>query len=93
MRGRFGDLDEATRARLLAELDDHDVLAARFTREGSLTYERPLHNFTFRVEVREDDEDAALARAEAVAVEALTRAAIPCGRLRVVASDMARVWD
>jgi hypothetical protein len=93
VRGRFGDLDEPTRDRLLAELDQHDVLAARFTPEGSMTYERMLHNFTIRVEVREPEEDDALARAEALAVAQLERAGIPHRDLRTSATDMATVWD
>jgi hypothetical protein len=93
VRGRFGELDDATRERLLAELDEHDVLAARFSREGSLTYERMLHNFTFRIEVRDPDEDAALERAEQQAIAHLERAGIPFRDLRVSATDMASVWD
>ena len=93
VRGRFGELDEGTRDRLLADLDQHDVLAARFTPEGSLTYERMLHNFTFRIEVRDPEEDGALERAEARAVTVLEVARIPYRDLRVSATDMASVWD
>ncbi|MCU1374848.1 MAG: hypothetical protein JWO68_2134 [Actinomycetia bacterium] len=93
VRGRFGPLDDETRDRLLAELDRHDVLAARFTPEGSMTYERMLFNFTFRVEVRDPDEDAAAARAEQLAMAHLEREGIPYRDLRVSATDMASVWD
>jgi hypothetical protein len=93
VRGRFGELDDKIRARLLAELEEHGVQAARFTKEGSLTYERMLFNFTFRFEVREADEDAATAKAEALAVAELHRSGIPYRDLRVAAMDMASVWD
>jgi hypothetical protein len=94
VRGRFGELDEETRARLRDGLDEHDVLnAGRFTKEGTLTYERPLRNFTMRFEVREPDQDAAFAEAERRTVEHLDRAGIPHRVDRVVGSDMASVWD
>ena len=94
VRGRFVELDEPTRDRLRAELDEHDVLnAGRFTTEGTLTYERPLRNFTMRFEVRDADEDVAKARAEQLAVDHLARAGIPHQGFRVVARDMASVWD
>jgi hypothetical protein len=94
VRGRFGELDDGTRERLRSELDEHDVLnTARFTKEGTLTYERPLRNFTMRFEVREPDQDAAFAEAERRTVEHLDRAALPHTIDRVVGSDMASVWD
>ncbi|MCU1487862.1 MAG: hypothetical protein JWN67_4608 [Actinomycetia bacterium] len=94
VRGRFVELDEPTRERLRAELDEHDVLVAgRFTTEGSLTYERPLRNFTMRFEVREPDQDAAFAEAERRTVAHLDAAGIPHVVDRVVGSDMATVWD
>ena len=94
VRGRFGELDEPTRERLRAELDEHDVLVAgRFTVAGSLTYERPLRNFTMRFEVRESDRDAAFVEAERRAVAHLDGAGISHVIDRVVGSDMATVWD
>jgi hypothetical protein len=94
VRGRFVELDEPTRDRLRAELDQHDVLVAgRFTAEGSLTYERPLRNFTMRFEVREPDQEAAFAEAERRTVAHLEHAALPHRIDRVVGSDMASVWN
>ncbi|MFC6088174.1 DUF6204 family protein [Saccharothrix lopnurensis] len=52
VRGRFTDLDDAGRARLLAAVDRHDALTNGFTAEGALTYDRSLDFFSFRVELR-----------------------------------------
>jgi Family of unknown function (DUF6204) len=60
VRGRFDGLDEATRSRLRAEAAEHDLLTARFTDEGTLTYDERLDAFQHRVVVRVDvgsDED------------------------------------
>lgn len=94
VRGRFVELDEPTSDRLRSELDEHDVLnAGRFTTDGTLTYERPLRNFTMRFEVREPDQDAAFAEASRRTVAHLEGAGIPHVIDRVVGSDMATVWD
>ena len=94
VRGRFGELDDDTRGRLRDGLDEHDVLnAGRFTKEGTLTYERPLRNFTMRFEVREPDQDAAFVEAERRTVEHLEGVGVPHVIDRVVGSDMATVWD
>ncbi|MGX7829572.1 DUF6204 family protein [Actinokineospora sp. 24-640] len=53
VRGRFDRLDKAVREKLLAEIDDHDlVFGASFTDEGTVTYGPNLTSFTFRVVVR-----------------------------------------
>jgi hypothetical protein len=94
VRGRFVELDEPTRERLRVELDQHDVLVAgRFTVAGSLTYERPLRNFTMRFEVREPDQDAAFEEAARRTAAHLDGAGVPHVIDRVVGSDMATVWD
>ena len=65
VKGRFDDLDEAARARLSDELADHDVLVAGgYTEDGSLTYDRALDFFRYRVQVRAEGDEP-----EAEAVE------------------------
>ncbi|WP_133116264.1 DUF6204 family protein [Amycolatopsis antarctica] len=94
VRGRFGELDDAARAELLAAADDHDVISARFTAEGSLTYERSLVGFTFRYTVAASGENAERdARDEALlgAEERLTTAGYPFRDLRADATNMSAV--
>lgn len=95
VRGRFGDLDPATRDRLLADADSHSVFDAEFTPKGTLTYDRRLVGFTFRYEMRESGDDplgAVTARAIEQASSDLDCAGIAHGELSVAASDMADVW-
>ena len=97
VRGWFGDLDDATRRRLLAEADEHDTLDAAFTTAGTLTYDRRLVAFTLRYEMRQagepDDPQAEVERdALARAAAELATAGIPYRDLRVQARDMADVW-
>ena len=90
VRGRFDGLDDPTRARLLIEAAAHDVLVARFTDEGTLTYDQRLDAFQHRVVVRVDEgpgeEDVALTAGELAAVEYLDAAGLGYGRLRVSAT-------
>ena len=98
VRGRFADLDDAARDRLLAEADDHTVAASGFTESGVLTYDRTLGAFGFRIQVRTRGDDAeaeaeASATAERAARAALDRFGAGCGELRTSAGDMAAVWQ
>jgi hypothetical protein len=76
VRGSFDRLTDQQRAELLAEAAEHDVMDARYTPEGHLSYDvaaRPFFTFRFNDEVqRETDIPAATARAEAAAVAWLT---------------------
>jgi hypothetical protein len=105
VRGRFGPLDADARARLLAEADRHTVAESAFTETGTLTYDRTLSSFGFRIQVRvraDDDAEDAAAEAEAVALgeraacaelDRLGAGAAGGDRdLRTTASDMAAVW-
>ena len=78
VRGRFDGLDEPTRARLLGEAAQHDLLTAPFTDEGTLTYDRRIDAFQHRVVVRVDEgpgeEDVARTAGELAAVEHLASA-------------------
>ncbi len=98
VRGRFADLDDAARARLLAEVDDHTVAASGFSESGVLTYDRTLGAFGFRIQVRTRGDNAeaeaqAIAVAEREARAALDRLGAGCGALRTSAGDMAAVWQ
>ncbi|CAM02954.1 hypothetical protein A8924_4070 [Saccharopolyspora erythraea NRRL 2338] len=94
LRGKFGGLDRHARAALLAEADDHDVLDARFTGRGSLTYDRRLAGFTFRCElsVPEDIGRAELRKRAETKLAALL-AAFGCGHrdLELSSTNMARI--
>jgi hypothetical protein len=94
VRGRFGELDDDVRARLLAEADDHDVLGAAFTEHGTLTYDRSLDFFTCRYQLRLDeaDETAAADHAVTKATGDLAAFGVPHGDLTATVIDMASVW-
>lgn len=62
LRGEFGELDDATRRRLLLEAPSHDG-SAEFSRNGTFTYDTALDSFSFRFEIRvgEDADPAEVA--------------------------------
>jgi hypothetical protein len=97
VRGRFADLDEATRARLLDQLAEHDVVAhGRFSEAGTLVYERSLHSWTFRTQRRAEGEDAeAVALGDAVEQAEVALAELGAGHrdVRASAIDMASMWE
>ena len=97
VKGRFDDLDEAARARLSDELADHDVLVAGgYTEDGSLTYDRALDFFRYRVQVRaegDEPEAEAVERALELALAELDRLAVGCRDLDVTTVDMASMWS
>ena len=101
VRGRFDGLDEGARERLAAVAEEHDHMHARFTEAGTLTYDRRLDFFSFRVQQREREADHAGA-AEA-SVHAAERAIEQAGAavqafgasfrdLRITSTDMADMW-
>jgi len=95
VRGQFDGLDESQQAALRARAEDHDILSASFTKEGSFVYSPGLTWFNLRYELRSPDEatDAeAEAQALAQAAERLDRMGIPHKRLRVDLLDMAAMW-
>ncbi|MFE0648250.1 DUF6204 family protein [Streptomyces sp. NPDC059534] len=57
VRGTFDGLSEESRTRLLAEADAHGLTAMQFTDEGSLTYDRTLKHFSYRLVVVSDAAD------------------------------------
>ncbi|MFJ2781024.1 MULTISPECIES: DUF6204 family protein [unclassified Kitasatospora] len=75
-QGKFAPLDDEQRAALLAQADEHDLMKARFTEEGTVTYDRALLTFTFRVLVPatpEDKPEIVLEKAEKLTAEAVRR--------------------
>lgn len=92
--GRFAPLDDEQRAALVAQADDHGVLSARFTEEGTITYDLPPYAFTFRVliPVGEDDtERLVLSKAEELATAAVRELGADCRDLRSRSSDLAAI--
>ncbi|MBN2622272.1 MAG: hypothetical protein JXA83_02830 [Acidimicrobiales bacterium] len=96
VRGRFDRLDGDARACLLAEADEHTVAAAAFTETGTLTYDRALTSFGFRIQVRargDDSEARAAEQGTDAARAALDRRGVGYRDLRSTTSDMAAVWE
>jgi hypothetical protein len=92
IRGSFDALTADQRATLLADAADHDMIYAKYTPEGHLSYDiaaRPA--FTFRFLTESADEagipDAA-ARAELAAEEWLTTRGYAVKGLQTVITDM-----
>jgi hypothetical protein len=91
VRGTWEGLTDETRARLLAEVEQHGLEAMQFTEEGSLTYDTVLKHFSFRYVVvsdAEDGEEMASAIAEDRAETTLKEHGYGYGRLRSTATDM-----
>ncbi|MFJ5551351.1 DUF6204 family protein [Streptomyces sp. NPDC093225] len=85
VRGVFADLDDTQRTQLLATADEHDILSAAFTDDGTLVYDRELRAFSFRCVVRQaadlEDEAAGGAACDRAAA-ALAERGIGHGALR-----------
>ncbi|MGY1743908.1 DUF6204 family protein [Blastococcus sp. SYSU D00695] len=86
VRGVFDHLDDAQRAHLLERVAEHDLFAAAFTDEGTLSYDTSLSAFSHRVVVRVDpgpgEEDDAHAAGQLSAIERLDAAGLGYRRLR-----------
>ncbi|MEU8521800.1 DUF6204 family protein [Streptomyces sp. NPDC048577] len=91
VRGTFDGLSEDSRSRLLAEVEAHGLSAMRFTREGSLAYDRTLRHFSYRLVVVsdvEDGEEMAAAIAEDRVEAALRDLGHAHGPLKSTVTDM-----
>ncbi|WP_069886885.1 DUF6204 family protein [Streptomyces luteocolor] len=91
VRGTFEGLTDASRATLLAEVEEHGLTQMRFTPEGSLTYDRALKHFSYRFVVvsdAEDGEEMAGALAEERAEGLLATLGHGFGGLRSTVTDM-----
>ena len=96
VRGHFADLDDETRARLLAEVDDHSIFRSAYTAAGTFSYEPNLVAFNFRYEIRargDDPQVTAEASARHLAEGHLREAGIGHKHLRVNVVDMADIWS
>jgi hypothetical protein len=96
VRGWFRDLTDDQRTALLAVADEHDVVSVgAFTEAGTLTYERGLHTFTFRVQLRAEGDDAeaiVLEQATGMALAHVTELGAGYRDVRATAVDMATAW-
>ncbi len=96
VRGQFDGLDEEQQAALRARADEHDILQASFSREGTFVYSPALTWFNLRYELRSPDE-ATDEEVEAEAIGMAQRRMDADGfghkHLRVDLMDMAAVWD
>ncbi|MFE0377077.1 DUF6204 family protein [Streptomyces inhibens] len=91
VRGKWDGLTADSRAKLLAEVDDHGLAQLQFTPEGSLAYDAALHSFSYRyviVSDAADGEEMAAALAEDKAETALKEAGLGYRELRSTATDM-----
>ena len=97
VRGQFADLSPKAKAFLERHIDEHDIFLARFTPEGTLTYDRALKFFNLRYEVREPDSGEASARAvERALFEAelfLSTMQLGFTRLRAALMDMSAMTE
>jgi hypothetical protein len=100
IRGRFRDLSDEARRRLRAAQPEHDVFLAKYTAEGSFTYDERIQFFNLRYEVRSDDADGPSAAAELAGVTAQVEAeqflrVLGYGHhdLKVDVVDATAVWD
>jgi hypothetical protein len=97
VRGQFADLDEAARARLLAEVGEHDLMRSSFTADGTLSYDERLVAFNVRYEDRSPDDDpdpetTVVNRAMERTERRLTSMGVSGKHLRATATDMASMW-
>ena len=96
VRGQFDGLSDEQAESLRAPADEHDILNASFTKEGTFVYSPGLTWFNLRYEVRHPDEasDGEVESASLEqAAERLDRMGIPYKRLRVDLLDMASIWQ
>lgn len=96
VRGWFDRLTDEQRAALRAVADEHDTVSVgAFTEAGTLTYERGLHTFTFRVQLRAEGDDAEAKVLDEATQRALAEVeALGVGHrdVRAAAVDMASTW-
>ncbi|MCX5121745.1 DUF6204 family protein [Micromonospora sp. NBC_00362] len=91
VRGKFAPLGDEQQAALLAKADEHDVFQAKFTEQGTVTYERSLLTFTFRclVPANEEDKEAiVIGKAEALAAAAVSGLGADYRDLKSVSTDL-----
>jgi hypothetical protein len=92
--GKFAELTDEQRASLIDQAAEHDLFKARFTEEGTVTYEPALLTFTFRVLIpatEEDTEELVLGRAEELAAAAILKLGGEHRALRSVSTDLSQI--
>ncbi|BAJ32810.1 MULTISPECIES: DUF6204 family protein [Kitasatospora] len=92
--GKFAELTDEQRASLVAQAGDHDLFKARFTEEGTVTYEPALLTFTFRVLIPatdDDTEELVLGQAEELAAAAVQGLGGTYRDLRSVSTDLSKI--
>ena len=93
VRGFFDALTDAQRDKLLAEADQHDILATTYTTEGQLSYDLPLRDaFAFRFLMSGEEKGhvtQATKQAQTAAATWLTERGYAFKKLRSHAVDLA----
>jgi hypothetical protein len=100
VRGHFSNLDDATRATLIADAERHTYFDSAFTTDGTFTYDQQLVAFNLRYEMRfiPDDPSDIITdnEVEAAAIERATTWLDAKGyghrNLTVSVTDMATMW-
>jgi len=91
VQGIFESPDHEQLRGLVEQAPDHELLTARFTEEGTITYELPPRTFTFRCLVpagTEEEEQNVLSRAEELATAAVQRLGAQTRSLKSVSTDL-----
>ena len=94
VRGKFGSLDDATRAYLTREQPEHDIFKSAYTAEGTFTYDERIQFFNLRYEIRcNDDSDDAENLACQEAGLFLRTLKIPHEITKVSVVDTSTMWS
>jgi hypothetical protein len=99
VRGQFEQLSQGQSRILANHAASHDVTAAAYTPQGTFIYDEIHRAFSFRYEIRVEDDDRTLADEAAVAGglelarSYLDEVQLPHKRLRASAVNMADVWS
>jgi hypothetical protein len=95
VRGRFFELSDSQRGRLVGTLEDHHITKAAYTDEGTFTFDSNIYSFSLRYEIRTDSdcpEDAAAEIGLAQAETFLHTLGIGYQKLKVTTTDMRSMW-
>jgi hypothetical protein len=96
VRGRFSELSESQRTRLVETLDDHHITKSAYTSEGTFTYDANIYAFSLRYEIRTEDEQPDLVASERGLSQAqnfLHTLEIGFSHLKITTTDMQSMWD
>ena len=93
VRGKFGQLDDHTRAYLVREQPEHDIFKSAYTTEGTFTYDERIQFFNLRYEIRGDGSDKAEESARHEANRFLHTLKIPHVVTKVNVVDTSAMWS